>query len=82
MSKAADWAAERGIRKLHLGGGMGADDSLLSFKKHFNRKGQLDFCIGRTIFDREAYHRLIELREKKDQQIDQRKSLYLIEYRA
>lgn len=82
LSKAADWAAERGIRKLHLGGGMGADDSLLSFKKHFNRKGQLDFCIGRTIFDREAYHRLVELREKKDQQIDQRKSLYLIEYRA
>lgn len=82
LSKAADWAVERGIKKFHLGGGIAAEDSLFSFKKHFNRDGFLDFCIGKIIFDLGTYHRLVGIREKKDQQFKQNEILCLIEYRA
>ena len=81
LSHAADWAAEHGIKKFHLGGGVGIEDSLLRFKKHFNRNGLLDFCIGRTIFDQSAFDNLVELRKKSDQQFDETVP-YLIKYRG
>ncbi len=82
LSKAADWAAERGIKKFHLGGGVAEEDSLLSFKKHFNRKGLLDFCIGRTIFDKKAFDELIELRKQSNDDFENDSGSYLIKYRA
>ncbi len=81
LSRALDWAAEHGIKKFHLGGGVGVDDSLLKFKKHFNRNGLLDFCIGRTVFDQTAFDKLVELRIKSDKQFDESMP-FLIKYRG
>jgi lipid II:glycine glycyltransferase (peptidoglycan interpeptide bridge formation enzyme) len=81
LSSAAEWAAEHGISKLHLGGGVEAEDSLLEFKKHFNRNGLLDFSIGRNIFNREVFDELVELREKNDKDFDSSRP-YLIKYRG
>lgn len=81
LSEAADWANEHGIRKLHLGGGVRAEDSLLAFKKHFNRNGLLDFYIGRNIFMPDAYHELVELRADIDAEFDRSKP-FMIKYRG
>lgn len=81
LSEAANWAAEQGIKQFHLGGGVGIEDSLLTFKKHFNRNGLLDFCIGRTIFNQEAFEYLVELRREYDSNFDDAKP-FLIKYRA
>ncbi len=37
-------------KEFHLGGGVENEDSLLRFKKHFNRNGLIDFCIGSKVF--------------------------------
>lgn len=81
LSEAAEWAAERGITRFHLGGGVGNEDSLLSFKKHFNRNGLLDFCIGRSIFDKKAFDGLVELRKQGDPRFDDARP-FLIKYRG
>lgn len=81
LSEAANWAAEQGIEAFHLGGGVGIEDSLLSFKKHFNRNGLLDFCIGRSIFDKKAFDELVELRKNNDAKFDDSKP-FLIKYRG
>ncbi len=50
-----------GYKKFHLGGGYGGDDSpLLKFKKSFNKNGELNFYIGKRIFDIENYDRLCD----------------------
>ena len=81
LSEAANWAAERGIREFHLGGGVEIEDSLLTFKKHFNRNGLLDFCIGRNIFNQQAFDDLVSIRIEKDKTFDDSKP-FLIKYRA
>ncbi len=81
LSEAANWAAEQGIREFHLGGGVEIEDSLLTFKKHFNRNGLLDFCIGRNIFNQQAFDDLVSIRIEKDKTFDDSKP-FLIKYRA
>lgn len=81
LTEAANWAAARGIKEFHLGGGVGIEDSLLTFKKHFNRNGLIDFCIGRNIFDQEAFDMLVELRKEHDENFDDKKP-FLIKYRG
>lgn len=50
---------EMGYKKFHLGGGYGGDDSpLLKFKKSFNKNGDLNFYIGKKIFNKEKYDKL------------------------
>ena len=63
LYRAALWGVERGCRCFYLGGGVGsASDELLRFKKAFQRGPLKRFCIGRKIFDRDAYDRLVSLR--------------------
>lgn len=81
ISEAADWAAKQGIRMLHLGGGVEAEDSLLTFKKHFNRNGLIDFYIGRNVFIPDIYNELVELRAKVDESFDRNKK-FMIKYRG
>lgn len=81
LTTAANWAASKGIKQMHLGGGVGIEDSLLSFKKHFNRNGLVDFCIGRNIFDHDKYEELVNLRVEHDKEFDQSKP-YLVKYRG
>ncbi len=78
---AAIWAAERGIQILHLGGGLGIEDSLLEFKKQFNKNDLVEFCIGGNIFLPEASNYLVKLRQDNDSSFDVSKP-YFIKYRC
>ena len=60
---------------------MEADDSLFLFKKSFNKKGQLNFYIGRNIFSSESFDALVRLRADADPGFNPDNS-YLIQYRA
>lgn len=81
LSEAAYWAAEHNIKKFHLGGGLGIEDSLFSFKKHFNRNGEIDFCIGRNIFDKSTFDELVKIREENDSDFNSSRP-FLIKYRG
>ena len=51
-----------GYKKFHLGGGYGGDSSpLLKFKKSFNKFGELDFYIGKKIWNNQKYDDLCEV---------------------
>ena len=78
--EAARWGARHGIQYLHLGGGNGGRDSLFGFKKQFNRRGEIPFYIGRTIFDHEAYQELLQIRQASDLRFQPGRSFY-IQYR-
>lgn len=80
LYEAALWASGKGIRLLHLGGGIEADDSLFGFKKQFNKNGRLPFYIGRLIFNQEAYQELLCLRKKEDENFDTENG-FMIQYR-
>jgi predicted N-acyltransferase len=80
LYEAALWATKQGIRYLHLGGGVGVEDSLFGFKKQFNKKGHLPFYIGRTIFNQNTYNQLLKLRKEIDPLFDTENSFY-IQYR-
>jgi hypothetical protein len=66
LYKASLWACGKGIKALHLGGGIRAGDSLYGFKKQFNTSGQVKFFVGRSIFDADAYDFLLGLRKDGD----------------
>lgn len=80
LNEAALWASNRGIKLLHLGGGVGATDSLFKFKKQFNKNGKLPFYIGRNIFNKKTYDELLDIRRKIDPNFDMNNS-YFIQYR-
>lgn len=77
----ANWASRKGIKAFHLGGGMSPDDSLFGFKKQFNKNGRLPYVVGRTIFDKESYDRLLCLRKDAEQSFDVMNNR-MIQYRA
>lgn len=81
LFKAACWASENGIEQFHLGGGITEDDNLFGFKKQFNKYGRLPFYIGRTIFDKDKYDSLNNLRKKIDKDFNTENSR-MIQYRA
>lgn len=60
------WAKEKGLKTFVLGGGYGADDGIYQYKLCLAPHGQQEFYIGRKIFDREAYDRLVALREGEE----------------
>lgn len=81
LYETACWAAEHGIKRLHLGGGITENDSLYGFKKQFNKNGICDFYIGRTVFLPEAYERLMAMRKEHDKNFDANNSR-MIQYRG
>lgn len=81
LTEASVWAAQMGIKKFHLGGGVEEEDSLLRFKKHFNRRGLIDFCIGCDIFNQKDFKELVELRKETDETFDAAKP-FMIQYRG
>lgn len=58
---------KNGIKSFHLGGGYGGDSSpLLKFKRSFNKFGDLDFYIGKKIYNQNAYDELCKKRNITD----------------
>lgn len=80
LYEAACWGARRGIKQLHLGGGIDSEDSLFAFKKQFNKNGKLPFYIGRMIFDHTAYQKLLKIRQIADIRFRPSSTFY-IQYR-
>lgn len=80
LYEAALWANRKGIRLLHLGGGIEAEDSLFHFKKVFNRNGRLPFYVGRTIYNELAYQELLSIRKKADSDFNEHNE-FMIQYR-
>ncbi len=80
LYEAANWGRENGMRLLHLGGGVGIEDSLFHFKKQFNKEGRISFYIGRNIFDKEKYQSLLNIRREINPDFD-RENGYYIQYR-
>lgn len=80
LYEAACWASEHGIKQFHLGGGLAANDSLFGFKKQFNKNGRASFVVGRTIFDRDAYEELLDIRKIVDPEFDVNNG-FMIQYR-
>lgn len=67
LYEAACWGCENGFKTFHLGGGLGSkEDNLYKFKKAFNRNSDNDFYIGKKIFDKEKYNKLVEIRMREE----------------
>lgn len=80
LYEAANWGRSIGMKSLHLGGGVGVEDSLFHFKKQFNKNGRIGFFIGRNIFDYEKYNELLQLRKTACPNFDMNNAYY-IQYR-
>jgi len=78
---AACWGAENGFTRFHLGGGVGMEDGLYSFKKSFNKNGLIDFYIGRNVFCKEIYKELLDIRTATNSEFNPNNN-NLIQYRA
>jgi len=59
------WAKNKGLKRFILGGGYGDDDSIFKYKKSLAPNGVCDFYIGKKIFDKEKYDKLVELRKQE-----------------
>lgn len=57
------WGKEHGYRFIHHGGGTGRgdDNSLYRFKKQFGKNTELDFYIGKKIWNRKVYGQLCNM---------------------
>jgi len=77
LYQAALWGVSQGFRSLHLGGGIGSnDDALYDFKKGFNRSCNLQFSIGKQIFDHEKYKDLVDIRISLEPNFDKSSSFF------
>lgn len=57
------WGIENNYKKIHMGGGCGGkEDSLYRFKKTLNKNGELDFYIGKKIWNKEIYNKLCSIK--------------------
>lgn len=64
LYEAACWGNAKGFSLFHLGGGVGSlEDSLYKFKSSFNRNSNNKFIIGKKIFDKNKYDKLVSLRK-------------------
>lgn len=80
LYEGACWAAKNKIKQFHLGGGISSDDSLFGFKKQFNKNGRAPFVVGRTIFDKNAYDHLLQVRKSINPGFDVDNE-FMIQYR-
>ena len=82
LYEASMWAASNGYSYVHLGGGIGSKhDSLYKFKKAFNKGLDAEFYIGKKIFDKEMYEKLLGIKIEKDSNFELETN-YFPKYRA
>lgn len=62
---AAKWGKEHEFEYIHHGGGRTSDpeDSLFKYKKKFGKNTEFDFYIGKKIWNKEIYEKLVEKRQ-------------------
>jgi hypothetical protein len=60
----AEWAAQRGAERFHLGGGTSGADSLFAFKKSFGGE-QLAYCFVTLVADARRYETLVARRSEE-----------------
>lgn len=77
----AIWGSEMHFKTFHLGGGISSNDSLFNFKKKFNKNGNLQFYIGKFIFNEKKFNELIKFRAENDVEFDSNNKR-LITYRG
>lgn len=66
LYEAALWGSRNGFKRLHMGGGVGAqEDSLYKFKKSFNRYEDNSFYTGKRIYNHEMYEKLVGIRNSQ-----------------
>jgi hypothetical protein len=58
IHSAALWGMEAGIQQFHLGGGYSGNDSLYLFKKGFGVHNELNYYLGKRVFDTELYNQI------------------------
>lgn len=65
LDKACEYGNSKGLKWLHLGGGTSSEEhnTLFAFKKQFGRNeyNKKDFYIGKCIYNKKIYDRLVEL---------------------
>lgn len=77
LYKAALWGCNKGFKTFHLGGGVGSsEDNLYKFKAAFNRHSNLQFSIGKEIFDKEMYDELVNIRKMNDKEFDENSNFF------
>ncbi len=82
LYEAALWGCRKGLKLLHLGGGLGSgEDSLYIFKMSFNKNSDFQFSISKDVFDEGKYNRLIEIRKECDETFNMESSFFPL-YRA
>ncbi len=82
LYEAALWGCQKGLKLLHLGGGVGSgDDSLYVFKMSFNKNSDFQFSISKDVFDQERYNELVRIRKEADETFDAGSSFFPL-YRA
>ena len=65
LYEAALWGYVNGYKTLYLGGGVGSEkDSLFKFKEAFYKGDLNHFYIGKKIYDKEKYEKLVSIRGK------------------
>lgn len=64
-SIAANWGKEHEYNYIHHGGGRTSDpeDSLFKYKKKFGKNTEFDFYIGKKIWNKDVYNKLVEEKE-------------------
>ena len=82
LYEAALWGCQKGLKLLHLGGGVGSgEDSLYIFKMSFNKNSDYQFSISKDVFDQEKYDELVEIRKEHDVSFNAESSFFPL-YRA
>lgn len=74
------WAKQKGLKNFVLGGGYGADDGIFQYKTCLAPNGIVDFYIGRKVFDKENYSKLVAIRAEDNPECLE--SSYFPKYRA
>lgn len=76
------WAYNKGIKNFILGGGYGKeDDGIYKYKKSFAPNGVYDFYIGKNIFNKRIYKKLVNIRRKNSENNIENNSYFPL-YRA
>lgn len=73
---AIKWLKDKGIKEFVLGGGYGSDDGIFNYKKSFAPNGIVDFYIGKCIFNKEDYEKLVQLRVNHDGSFDKENKFF------